>query len=445
MPPARHLLLAVSCAAVLAVGCKRKDPAPAPAPTPASGPVAAADRPAVLAELRAGAAPREYVFAERGGGVAWAVEEGATSRVFHNGRAGKPYAEVGRVAMSRDGRRHAHAARDGARWRVVVDGSEGPAFAEVGEAVFSPDGAHVAYQAREGDRWRLVVDGAARGDGGAPYAWYAFAGDSSTLLTVRRTGERSGPLAVSDLRSAREVVVDERASTVVLSGDGRAAAAVCEVDGGVRVVTFEIGAPERAARGATYDAVYNPTLGADGRVATYFAERAGDLFAVLGERQERVPPGETPVELPAVSPGNARVAIPIVAEGGVRLREFFGASARVAAVYAGIEGAVYSPDGAILAYVADRAERYFVVVNGREGPAFDRVVDAKFSPDGKRVVYRARQDGKRFVVVADLDGKTVRQHAPYEQVFPVQFTADGKSVAYGVKNGNRLEWKVESL
>jgi WD40 repeat protein len=86
-----------------------------------------------------------------------------------------------------------------------------------------------------------------------------------------------------------------------------------------------------------------------------------------------------------------------------------------------------------------------VVVNGVEGAAFDRVISPKFSPNGKYLVYRARKDGKRFVVVAKKGGKIIRQHPAYEQVFDVEFTADGKSVAYGVKDGQKLVWQVESL
>ncbi len=85
------------------------------------------------------------------------------------------------------------------------------------------------------------------------------------------------------------------------------------------------------------------------------------------------------------------------------------------------------------------------MANGKEGPVFDRVVTPLFSPDGTLLVCCARKDGRRFVVVADAGGKTVRRHQAYEQVFPVTFTSDGKSVAYGVKDGNKLIWKVEKM
>jgi len=60
-------------------------------------------------------------------------------------------------------------------------------------------------------------------------------------------------------------------------------------------------------------------------------------------------------------------------------------------------------------------------------------------------VYRARQDNKRFVVVADTNGTILKRHQGYDQVFETVFTADGKSVAYGVKDGNQIVWKVEKL
>jgi hypothetical protein len=50
------------------------------------------------------------------------------------------------------------------------------------------------------------------------------------------------------------------------------------------------------------------------------------------------------------------------------------------------------------------------------------------------------------LVVADTTtGKTIKQHPAYEQVFQPVFTADGKSVVYGVKDGNKLIRKVEGI
>jgi hypothetical protein len=145
-----------------------------------------------------------------------------------------------------------------------------------------------------------------------------------------------------------------------------------------------------------------------------------------------------------IRPDGKAVGIFVLSGDTVRLHQSFAAGALDELAPGGGDDLAYSSAG-VYAYATSRGEQHYVVVGGKEGPPFDRVVTPSFSPDGRAVVYRARKDGKRFVVVADLDGKTIRQHAAYEQVFPVRFTADGKSVAYGVKDGRRLAWKVEPL
>ena len=87
---------------------------------------------------------------------------------------------------------------------------------------------------------------------------------------------------------------------------------------------------------------------------------------------------------------------------------------------------------------------WFAVLDGKEGPPFDRVVTPVFSPDGRFLAYRARKDGRRFVVVADTRGGGLSVHPAYDQVFPVRFAADGKSIAYGAKDGAKAGWKVEA-
>ena len=73
---------------------------------------------------------------------------------------------------------------------------------------------------------------------------------------------------------------------------------------------------------------------------------------------------------------------------------------------------VFSESGRGVAYVANKGGKFYVVYN-----------QPLFSPDGRYVVYRARKDGKRFVVAADAkNGKIIRKHPSYEQVFQPIFT-----------------------
>jgi hypothetical protein len=164
---------------------------------------------------------------------------------------------------------------------------------------------------------------------------------------------------------------------------------------------------------------------------------------VLGEREESAP--SEMMSSPVVRSGGKGVGFLVASGATVHLEHFAVDAGRRGSDYEDAEGLVYGPDGASHAYAARRGGSWFVVVNGQEGPPFDRVVTPVFSPDGRWVAYRARKDGKRFVVLAETSGKTVRLHPAYEQVFPVQFSADGKAAVYGVKDGRQLAWKVEAL
>jgi hypothetical protein len=222
------------------------------------------------------------------------------------------------------------------------------------------------------------------------------------------------------------------------------AAAICARDGRQGVLTFDLDRPDGVRRGPMYDSVHGLTFGSDGTSLAYFAERSGGRTVVLNDREEPLPAGDVIVSA-AVRPDGKGIGVLAASGGLVALRQFFFEGGRREAAYEEAEGLTYGADGRSHAYAARRGGAWFVVVDGREGPPFERVVSPAFSPDGRFLVYRARAAGKRFVVVANKSGGTVSVHPAYEQVFPVLFTADGKSVAYGVKDGRQLAWKVESL
>jgi hypothetical protein len=138
------------------------------------------------------------------------------------------------------------------------------------------------------------------------------------------------------------------------------------------------------------------------------------------------------------------VGILLASQNRIYLHQSFIDSKGKGKIYDEAANLTYSKDGSY-AYAARNGKNWFIVVNGTEGAVFDRVVEPLFSLDGRYVVYRARKDGQRFVVVANTIGKTIRQHQSYELVFAPIFTADNRSVAYGVKDGKELWWKVEKL
>jgi hypothetical protein len=348
------------------------------------------------------------------------------------------------LVVSADGARWAYAAQVDGKWRMVVDGRESEPFDAVEAPVFSPDGAHFAYRARLGEGVHLVVDGKATA-GTRGYLMHAF-GAGSRLVFIDEADEQGlGRLVVSDLAFETQTVVAPRVAGVILNGDGSRLGTVAVGADGQRVVSVALDRSDRLTRGPVKDRIAYLSFAPDGVSLAYVADKGNKRSIVLGDREEPVSRTDVIVTVPVVRPDGRGVGVAVVSGGVVALREYFVKGGATDGTYGGIDDLVYSSDRHSRAYVAEKDGKFFVVANGKKGPAFDRVVTPRFSPDGKLLVYRARQDGKRFVVVADTEGKTLRQHPAYEQVFPVQFTPDGRSVAYGVKDGRQLAWKVEPL
>lgn len=387
----------------------------------------------------------QFIFSERGGGVAYIVEKDGTSHVVHNGSAGKPYKTVGTVALSPDGKRIAYGALVDGKWRMVIDGKEGLPFNTVRLPRFSPDSTHLAYQGMAGDRWYLVVDGRQNKGTEKRYLTHEFSGDSSRIAYIDDVdASNRGRLVISDVKFSKETVVGSGVSFMVVDDARLRIAAISTVDNKQKVISSGFDKPAPVTTGKVHDAVQTLAFGRDGASLAYMAVQTGKPVLVLGERESALPDGVMP-GLTAVHPDNKTVGMLLQSSNGMFLEQLSPRGESRESVYQAAEGLVYNRDGRFHAYAAQKGQSWFVVVNGKEGPAFDRVVSPKFSPDDKFLVYRARQSGKRFVVVADITGKTIRKHPEYEQVFDVQFTADGKSVAYGVKDGNQLIWKVEKL
>jgi Tol biopolymer transport system component len=440
-------------------GCSKKEPGGKP---PASAKKAEAEttllatisedeEPASDAQMPSGhsGAPSgevfQIIFSKTGAGAAYSAQKNGKAYVVHNGKAGRPYQALGAMAVSPDGTRIAYAARVNEQWRMVIDGSEGTLYDEVSEPLFSGDSRHIAYQARSGGKWRIVLDGKMSAECASYYNRPSFNDDSEKILYIENTEDAGRVRLVLSALSFKDQKVKElNAALIAVNMDKSRVAASVEKNGRHGVIEFSLADTENVKEGKQYDAILNLAFASDGVSTIYVAQRGGERLIVLGGMEEVLPEGET-AGLPVVSPDNKRAGVIMASKEGLFLHQAFTKERPEEKRYEEAADLVYSGDSTMQAYTARKGDSWFIVLNGKEGPAFDRVVTPLFSPDNSRLIYRARKEGKRFVVVADNNGNIIKQHPSYEQVFQPVFTADGKSIAYGVKDGPKLVWKVERL
>lgn len=388
----------------------------------------------------------QVIFSATGGGAAYLTSKNGNLVVVHNRSRSKEYAAVNSLVLSSDGRRIAYAAQVGSKWHMVVDGREGRGYDALLAPLFSPDGQHVVYQAKEGNRWYLVADNRQNSGTIASYTTPEFSADSTLIAFVEAAASNSKMrLIVSDLTFGTQSVTWSIGDQLFTTNKNRTRiVAVQAADKKFRTIAFNFAIPAAVHTGPLYDVIENLTVSDDGMSISYCALKGRNRLVVLDDRVEPLPLGRTP-ELPVIHPDKKGVGMFLGLHNRISLHQAFIAGKEKGASYDEAASLAYSTDGRS-AFAARKGNEWFVVVNGTEGSAFDRVVDPIFSPDGRYVVYRARTEGQRFVVVADAkDGRIIRRHPSYEKVFQPVFTAAGTSIEYGVKDGNKLLWKVESL
>lgn len=389
----------------------------------------------------------DIVFSQSGRGVAYTVQKASKFYVVHNGIRGREYEAVGPVVLSPDGMHIAYPARKGKSWRMVIDGKEGSAYDVLLTPIFSPDSQHVMYQAKKGNKWYIVVDGRQNEGTTASYTTPEFSSDSGLIAYVESAAtNRDMKLIISDLKFTRQSVKWSIGDELFITNKDRTKIAAYQVvDNKISIIDFKFSEPDAVHEGTLYDLIEKLTFSDDGDSIVYCALKDGKRLIVFDGREEILPKGHLP-QLPVVRPDKKGVGVILEWQNHYFLHQAFLKNKEKFKRYDEAQDLVYSKDSRSYAYAARRGNDWFIVLNGKELPAFDRVVTPLFSPDNRYLVYRARKEGKRFVVLADAKtGKTIRQYPSYEQVFPVVFTEDGKSIAYGVKDGNKLVWKVEKL
>ena len=110
--------------------------------------------------------------------------------------------------------------------------------------------------------------------------------------------------------------------------------------------------------------------------------------------------------------------------------------------FIGVDTLLFSPDSQRVGYIASGDDKWFVVVDGKEGRRYGMVDSLTFSPDSQRVAYGI-QTGEGWVVVVDgNEGRTYDDIITHEG--GVVFDAPDK-LHYLAVQGNKVILVVETI
>lgn len=389
-------------------------------------------------------------FAKDGAGIVYVEPFEGKFRVVHNGKAGKPYLAISELSISSDGRRVAYVAHINERLnRMVVDGMEGFAFGADDNHWFSPDGKrHISTVAQSDGKYIVIELNKVIHEHRIEQGPVISPDSSAIAFSVKSPDGNRRQFIITDMAFKNKTVFDSCGEYIFPNDDTSRLAVGC-LEGGkssIKVINF-------LERTVIFDSQVNGTIthmkiSADNRSLLYTVIRNGDQrYVVCNSREEKIPAGDEFLSDPIVLSKPEGVGVIIGTAFNARLYRAFQKQKRNEKGYGYISDFVSSKDGRHNAYVATKLNEFQmqIVVNGNEGPKFDKIVSPVFSPEGKFLLYRARQAGKRFLVISDLKGKILKKHKDYDMVFQPVFIADGTSVAYGVLDGNEFWWKVEKL
>lgn len=386
----------------------------------------------------------ESVFSPDGYHVATILKNNGKAVMSFDGIISQFYDEVKDPLFNPGSSSFAFVAKKGDKECVVVDRKEGSKYDSVTRPLFLADG-RLAYTARNGSSWVVVVGETVSQPFYAAASPYLFRSPDGKRIAHEEQDKATKKvwLTVRGIDFKNVAKGQEYDSLTVLSGNFSPDHLVYTVGQNSRksVVTFTFNEPGCSEKvSGWYDNIGRFALSSDGKHLAYLAEKNQHIVLVIDGNESPVPKLDMILDMTSSKNGT------IVFSGVQKDKVVTFINGKDSGKYfETVDYLSFSRDGVHFAFVAGAADTSSLVIDAFDGPKYDKIVSPKFSPDGTQVVYRARKNNQRFVVVANLQAKTIKEHSHYDAVWDTVFSPDGKTVGYGVKIGQELWWKVETL
>jgi Tol biopolymer transport system component len=265
---------------------------------------------------------------------------------------------------------------------IVVGGKVGPEYDECTGIFFASKGKRYAYKCRTGDVWSMVVDGKAEG-GWATVTDPLWSPDGDHYLYIAAKGLETGTIIV----------------------DGKPA-------GEYAAPSF----PVWASNSKDYAFVYRTPKGAVVRVGA----QESTPYPEIGE--------------PVFAPQGTDVAF---SAKGKKAWTMVWSGRQATDDMTTIQKPVWSPDGKKVAYRAIWQFKWIVAIDDTKAEKFDQVGEPVWDPTSKKVAHAAQKDGKWFMVAGYRRGEAFD-----EVLSPPYWSSDGTKLAFGVRKGPDLIWRV---
>ena len=346
--------------------------------------------------------------------LAYVLRRGPKSAVFTDGKEIGEYDAVRHLDFSPKGRHLGYAASRDNVWFVVIDGKESEKYTTLAGPVFSPNEKHVAFVVGlGGNRTFLVCDG-------VPQMRYTaltteppvFSPDSRHVAYEART---SGTSKRPSIRDPNRPVTPNETPPDWVTPDGT------EVDVHEDHVPRTHFIVRDAKKGPRTNDIHSPVFSPNSRTLVYAARFSTKWFIVHEDR--KIGKVYDEVGTPVFSLDGRNLAYPAKADGKwsvVRGRKQEDLS------FDAVRAVRFSPDGRLLAFAGGTGAKWRVVCEGRKGPEYDDIGWVDFSADGRHLAYTARRGHNRWMMVVDgVEGLT---HASV--LVPAQATELAEKLRY---------------